>query len=236
MRANPLSPCDCVIWMRLLYMDSAALWGSGWFVWVRLRCGDAVGLSGCDCVMWNQVCYVEPSASWRIECVTGAAKTSFMTKCERTTCESQAADKKLNGAASGSLRQEVHRRRPESRDDVTAIRAAPRPRTGRGRPAAIRRGGQPPSRVRIVCRRAGWTGPRRRARSAQALSRSCVVSMAAPLTSTTTSPFCTPNWRRSSSRRRRRRRPRRRALERQLLRDRGREVHRPRRLGTASGS
>ena len=31
--------------------------------------------------------------------LAGAAKTSFMTKCERTSCEAQAADKKLHGAA-----------------------------------------------------------------------------------------------------------------------------------------
>ena len=35
--------------------------------------------------------------------LAGAAKTSFLTKCERTTCESQAADKKLNGAAKTSF-------------------------------------------------------------------------------------------------------------------------------------
>jgi hypothetical protein len=33
----------------------------------------------------------------------GAAKTSFMTKCERTTCQSQASDKKLHGAAMNSF-------------------------------------------------------------------------------------------------------------------------------------
>jgi hypothetical protein len=35
--------------------------------------------------------------------LAGAAKTSFMTKCERTTCESQAGDKKLHGAAMTSF-------------------------------------------------------------------------------------------------------------------------------------
>ena len=35
--------------------------------------------------------------------LAGAAKTSFMTKCERTTCESQATDKKLHGAAMTSF-------------------------------------------------------------------------------------------------------------------------------------
>jgi hypothetical protein len=35
--------------------------------------------------------------------LAGAAKTSFMTKCERTACEGQAADKKLNGAAKTSF-------------------------------------------------------------------------------------------------------------------------------------
>ncbi len=35
--------------------------------------------------------------------LNGAAKTSFMTKCERTTCESQAKDKKLHGAAMTSF-------------------------------------------------------------------------------------------------------------------------------------
>jgi hypothetical protein len=33
----------------------------------------------------------------------GAAKTSFMTKCERTTCEGTAANKKLKGAAKASF-------------------------------------------------------------------------------------------------------------------------------------
>ena len=33
----------------------------------------------------------------------GAAKTSFMTKCEKTSCESQATDKKLHGAAMTSF-------------------------------------------------------------------------------------------------------------------------------------
>jgi hypothetical protein len=35
--------------------------------------------------------------------LAGAAKTSFMTKCERTSCESQASDKKLHGAAMNSF-------------------------------------------------------------------------------------------------------------------------------------
>ena len=35
--------------------------------------------------------------------LAGAAKTSFMTKCERTSCESQATDKKLHGAAMTSF-------------------------------------------------------------------------------------------------------------------------------------
>jgi len=35
--------------------------------------------------------------------LAGAAKTSFLTKCERTACEGQAADKKLAGAAKTSF-------------------------------------------------------------------------------------------------------------------------------------
>jgi hypothetical protein len=35
--------------------------------------------------------------------LNGAAKTSFLTKCERTSCESQASDKKLHGAAMTSF-------------------------------------------------------------------------------------------------------------------------------------
>ncbi len=35
--------------------------------------------------------------------LAGAAKTSFMTKCERTSCEGQAKDKKLHGAAMTSF-------------------------------------------------------------------------------------------------------------------------------------
>ena len=35
--------------------------------------------------------------------LAGAAKTSFMTKCEKTSCQAQAADKKLHGAAEASF-------------------------------------------------------------------------------------------------------------------------------------
>jgi hypothetical protein len=35
--------------------------------------------------------------------LAGAAKTSFMTKCERTSCEGQAKDKNLHGAAMTSF-------------------------------------------------------------------------------------------------------------------------------------
>ncbi len=35
--------------------------------------------------------------------LAGAAKTSFLTKCERTSCEGQAKDKKLYGAAKASF-------------------------------------------------------------------------------------------------------------------------------------
>ena len=35
--------------------------------------------------------------------LAGAAKTSFMTKCEKTACDAQAADKKLHGAAEMSF-------------------------------------------------------------------------------------------------------------------------------------
>jgi hypothetical protein len=35
--------------------------------------------------------------------LAGAAKTSFMTKCERTSCEGQAKDKSLHGAAMTSF-------------------------------------------------------------------------------------------------------------------------------------
>jgi len=35
--------------------------------------------------------------------LAGAAKTSFMTKCERTSCQSQATDKNLHGAAMTSF-------------------------------------------------------------------------------------------------------------------------------------
>ena len=35
--------------------------------------------------------------------LAGAAKTSFMTKCERTACEGQAKDKSLHGAAMTSF-------------------------------------------------------------------------------------------------------------------------------------
>ncbi len=35
--------------------------------------------------------------------LAGAAKTSFMTKCEKTSCEGQAKDKSLHGAAMTSF-------------------------------------------------------------------------------------------------------------------------------------
>ncbi len=35
--------------------------------------------------------------------LAGAAKTSFMNKCEKTACQAQAADKKLHGAAETSF-------------------------------------------------------------------------------------------------------------------------------------
>jgi hypothetical protein len=35
--------------------------------------------------------------------LAGAAKTSFMTKCEKTACMTQASDKKLHGAAETSF-------------------------------------------------------------------------------------------------------------------------------------
>jgi hypothetical protein len=35
--------------------------------------------------------------------LAGAAKASFMTKCEKTACTAQAADKKLHGAAEASF-------------------------------------------------------------------------------------------------------------------------------------
>jgi hypothetical protein len=35
--------------------------------------------------------------------LAGAAKTSFMTKCEKTACMAQATDKKLHGAAQTSF-------------------------------------------------------------------------------------------------------------------------------------
>jgi len=35
--------------------------------------------------------------------LAGAAKTSFLTKCERTSCEGQAKDKNLHGAAMTSF-------------------------------------------------------------------------------------------------------------------------------------
>jgi hypothetical protein len=35
--------------------------------------------------------------------LAGAAKTSFMKKCEKDTCQSQADDKKLHGAAANSF-------------------------------------------------------------------------------------------------------------------------------------
>ncbi|HEY3622084.1 MAG TPA: hypothetical protein VGL12_06745 [Roseiarcus sp.] len=52
-----------------------------------------------------------PALAYADDCTTqatdkklaGAAKTSFMTKCEKTSCESQAKDKNLHGAAMTSF-------------------------------------------------------------------------------------------------------------------------------------
>ncbi len=43
--------------------------------------------------------------------LAGAAKTSFMTKCERTSCEGQAKDKKPARRRNDLFRQEMHQGR-----------------------------------------------------------------------------------------------------------------------------
>jgi hypothetical protein len=72
-----------------------------------------------DCAMTKTLALVAlafcvagaPALAYADDCTTqatdkklaGAAKTSFMTKCEKTSCESQAKDKNLHGAAMTSF-------------------------------------------------------------------------------------------------------------------------------------
>jgi hypothetical protein len=60
----------------------------------------ALGLAGAPALAYaDDACMTQATEKK----LAGAAKTSFMTKCERTSCESQATDKKLHGAAMTSF-------------------------------------------------------------------------------------------------------------------------------------
>ena len=50
--------------------------------------------------------------------LAGAAKTSFMTKCERTSCESTGQGQEVAWRRDDLVRQEVHERRD---DDVSSV-------------------------------------------------------------------------------------------------------------------
>ena len=59
----------------------------------------ALGVAGAPALAYADDCMTQATDKK----LAGAAKTSFMTKCERTSCESQAKDKNLHGAAATSF-------------------------------------------------------------------------------------------------------------------------------------
>ncbi|HSU98904.1 MAG TPA: hypothetical protein VLI91_02255, partial [Roseiarcus sp.] len=60
----------------------------------------ALGLAGIPALAYADDACMTQATDKKL---AGAAKTSFMTKCERTSCESQAKDKNLHGAAMTSF-------------------------------------------------------------------------------------------------------------------------------------
>ncbi len=60
-------------------------------------------IAGAPTLAYAQASQASCSAQATDKKLAGAAKTSFMTKCERTACEAQATDKKLHGAAMTSF-------------------------------------------------------------------------------------------------------------------------------------
>jgi hypothetical protein len=60
----------------------------------------ALGIAGAPALAYADDACMTQSMDKKLR---GAAKTSFMKKCERTTCESTASDKKLHGAAMTSF-------------------------------------------------------------------------------------------------------------------------------------
>jgi hypothetical protein len=60
----------------------------------------ALGLAGVPALAYADDACMTTAMSKNLH---GAAKTSFLTKCARTSCESQASDKKLHGAAQMSF-------------------------------------------------------------------------------------------------------------------------------------
>ena len=60
----------------------------------------ALGLAGVPALAYADDACMTQATDKKL---AGAAKTSFMTKCERTSCEGQAKDKNLHGAAMTSF-------------------------------------------------------------------------------------------------------------------------------------
>jgi len=60
----------------------------------------ALGLAGIPALAYADDACMTQATDKKL---AGAAKTSFMTKCEKTSCESQAKDKNLHGAAMTSF-------------------------------------------------------------------------------------------------------------------------------------
>jgi hypothetical protein len=60
----------------------------------------AFGIAGAPALAYADDACMMPATDKKL---AGAAKTSFMTKCERTSCEGQAKDKSLHGAAMTSF-------------------------------------------------------------------------------------------------------------------------------------
>ena len=60
----------------------------------------ALGIAGAPALAYADDACMTQAMDKKLD---GAAKTSFMTKCERTACEGQAKDKSLHGAAMTSF-------------------------------------------------------------------------------------------------------------------------------------
>ena len=84
-------------------MPSAATWlteKTGTVFTVTAVATLALGIAGAPALAYADDACMTQATDKKL---AGAAKTSFMTKCERTSCEGQAKDKSLHGAAMTSF-------------------------------------------------------------------------------------------------------------------------------------